>query len=150
MSETKLLTQMNKPDLLDAALTLEAELAAERASHAEDLAAHAVDAALWEAERNALEAEVAKAKATRSDPFVGTVPVELWVGGASWNGTERRLIRCQPSDETSEWMVRVGDKLVCNDGRQTIQAKPYHQLSKSLQQRVRWPLAKALEIARGR
>ncbi len=149
MSDSKPLSQMNKPDLLEAALQLDADLAAERAAHIAAVTKFAAASAAWSEERAALENELAKARAS-SNPFVGTVPVELWLGGAAWQGSERCLVRCGASGDLAEfWMVKVGGKLLCNDGKGSIQAKPYHQIPVALQARVRWPYAKALEAARG-
>lgn len=90
-----------------------------------------------------LEEELAAAPAA---PALPGIPMVLHVGGAPWNGTERRLIRVAPRGELSElWIAAVGDQMLLASG-QGIPLRAYRHTSPSLQGKIAHSMDDALRL----
>lgn len=70
----------------------------------------------------------------------------LHVSGVVWNGTQKQLVRCATSGPMADkWLVRAGGKMFTTSGH-PIAFIPWHQVKKSLQDKVAWDLEAGLEF----
>ena len=100
---------------------------------------------LLDTELAELRAEL-DAKPTPADPNQGLLPLVLHVSGVEWNGTHKRLVRCGTGGELADsWLVQVGSKMLTRGG-QSIPFRPYRQVGKSLQDKVRHSMEEGLTL----